>query len=119
MASFSQLEIKKDNSTTLYENAGRQSLTQLINDQDTSYLLTFQDRSYTQIVKLESISFSNKAELVQFIELCEDILGGGDNVSTSKYSITGASKKWVTISNGIGDAYLKAKTILEIKEAIQ
>lgn len=114
-ASFSQLEVTRNTSKTLYENAGRQSLSQIITETDTLYQFTFQDREFTQIVQLESIAFDNKVELIQFLDLCLDVMNGGEALSTKKYSIFPASKKWVTISNGVGDAYLKRKTIDSIK----
>lgn len=117
--SQAQLEVQRDNSKTIYENAGRQTLKQIVLQGDTTYMFMFQDKAYTQLIDIKSINFSNRAELDQFLSLAIDVMNGGEAVTTEKYAIYQASKKWVDVSNGIGSFYLKRTTIEDIKEALK
>jgi hypothetical protein len=83
-----QLEVIEDKSQSIYSNIKGQTLVMFPGDTDTTYAFYFKDMQYQYIVKIEYLSLS-KEELVQFLELCLDVIDKKrQSVMTEKYAIT-------------------------------
>lgn len=83
-----QLEVIEDKSQSIYSNIKGQTLVMFPSDTDTTYAFYFKDMQYQYIVKIEYLSLS-KEELVQFLELCLDVIDKKrQSVMTEKYAIT-------------------------------
>lgn len=119
--SFGQLEVKEttNSSETLWSNIARQSVTVFHGDEGDFYAFYYQDAKYTHITSIEYISFSNKEELLQFLDLAQKSIEERKDFTTDSYRLTkGMGKKSCTVWGKIGYTYITLKTISKIRESI-
>lgn len=120
--SFGQLEVKEttNSSETIWSNTARQSITAFYEDDRTFYAFYYQNAKYTAIISTEYVSFSNREELIQFLDLAQEAIEEGKEFSTENYRLTkGMGKKSCTVWGKVGYTYITLKTISKIREALE
>jgi len=90
--------------------------------QDNIYLMTWQNNAYTHITDMASLSFTNKADAVEFVNDYKDCVENVKTITKSSYRIVSTAKA-ITLSNSDGQyqqsmkKYLK-KGLIEMEEAL-
>ena len=90
--------------------------------QDNIYLMTWQNNAYTHITDMASLSFTDKAEAIEFVNDYKDCVENVKSITKSRYSIV-STKKAITLSNSDGQyqtamkKYLK-KGLVAMEEAL-
>lgn len=88
LTSFSQLPVSTVNSVKIYKEPLQNiHLTAYIQDGDTSYTVMYKNMAFKTLVDFQSLSFSNKEEVYQLIDLINTEFDS-NNVSTSMYSVS-------------------------------
>ena len=93
-----------------------QALLQMEVGADTTFFYRYQNPMDNQADFFRELRFNNKAELVQFLDHCQDVFDNGKVLSSDEYSIT-KTKDYLTVkvARGRGWFYMYDESMKEIR----
>ena len=125
MSSTAQIEVNETTGSNerIWSSLVRyQSLTRIIEDQDTIFVFTYKNFKYQYLSQYESFMFSGTEELDQFLEVCSEVINEKKTFELQLYGERLRLKKEmrsVRIITSKGWTWFDAKNIKKVKEAIR
>ncbi len=87
---------------------------------DSSYVIVYRNRKYAKIINYESITFSSKEEVLNFVKDCRTSMESSTTLSKGKYQIFDSNSRVACVRNSSGGfTYINSKFLKEIEESVK